>query len=1114
MDKVLLGGLGGKSKSLSCCWLVHHPHENVLITTDDKSQLIAIYHNEHADDVEEKKEISSCKQKEPTCAAFSLDGYHLFVGSKDNDVRSYKYPSFEFEGVITRSDHVITSVSVNKNNLISISSMSESSSVQIVDVSAVERPKTVLKIPVTGGVLCSKINSDSNIVAFITSDRDLKIINVDNEQELFHSKQQISKEITTFWNNQQGTTDFCPIVIAWSLCGDVLFSPNATIIEKDSKLWKRNAITKGEISNDIYITSFSPNSVHVALIDLDKNINLFEYQAFSSKKPKPYQTISLKSVVTSIDWSNNCNKFFVATKDGSIHMISHFINEKKHKSTYKVVDNEQYIKKLQDIDTDDVLSLIGGDDSTEQKKVKKLAEEIIDDDEIDELMKDQEEHLVEEEEIEPLEVVHSQEQPTGLKEHDFGVDASSFNTAPITKKHAAIQPTSSPFEKVEKEYKRYLAITQHVGLITASTNMTPESAPYYNIHIKFNLAGYSEEKFNDQHKPHVAALNENGIVFGSNANDLIHNTVIQFRKLRVTHQDKGWKVNLPSDEKIVLVALGSSFVAAGIEKETKTGQTRCSLVRVYSREQMNLGNIAVGGNLVSLCASENNLVIIYQQGTGLYMDWYDISVFSCLKSHRALPCNELLWAGFGTDTKDLLYVFDSTQVLYLLNPDTDSFSAWCDLKKNNDNSTHFISIISDASIYSILCGNHRSTPSAGHDMTSFKLNATNIEDVFIGSTIELEKGHDKPIRLSYARYVTRNVHFNHAFRKGTATKEDIVEVDRLVIALITRCIELKEFTAALNFAKLLRMKSSLNIVANFADSQKDSKLASTLRSLEISAKDVRNPKWPFPSFEGVASSTPSIASSSHEIFMTREQVTELIKQMLSSHNGGIINGHAESRSSHPTEKPDLETLKLFSSSQETSSVASLSPVSAKSDNKFEGEAEFVFESQASNKTIPQMFSPKRPRKKSVDASVKKKLSNSSNSQPKSPGVNPFQSFNTKNATNNHDKPSTSTPSTTSSGDLLSRISELGGAIESQEDAKKRKREAEKKKEEQAEEQPNSKKKKQPATQQPSVLEFVKKNVAIPKISSSELSSATKQALLQKVSQDEEEDDLDVSGILN
>lgn len=1092
----------------------------MLITTDDKSQLIAVYHNEHADDVEEKKEISSCKQKEPTCAAFSMDGYHLFVGSKDNDVRSYKYPSFEFEGVIARSDHVITSLSVNKNNLISVSSMSESSSVQIVDVSSVERPKTVLKIPVTGGVLCSKINSDNNIVAFVTSDRDLKVFNIDNEEELLHSKQQISKEITKFWNNQQGTTDFCPLAISWSLCGDILFCPNATIIEKDSKTWKKHAITKGEISNDIYITSFSPNSVHVALIDLDKNINLFEYQSFASKKPKPYQSISLKSVVTSIDWSNTCNKFFVATKDGSIHMISHFINEKKHKSTYKVVDNEQYIKKLQDIDTDDVLSLIGGDDNTEQKKVKKVAEEIIDDDEIDELMKDQEEHLVDEEEIEPLEVMHSQEQQTSLKEHDFGVDASSFNTVPV-KKHALIQPTSSPFEKVEKEYKRYLAITQHVGLITSSTNMTPESAPYYNIHIKFNLAGYSEEKFNDQHKPHVAALNENGIVFGSNANDLIHNAVIQFRKLRVTHQDKSWKISLPSDEKIVLVTLGSSFVAAGIEKETKTGQTRCSLIRVYSRDQMNLGNIAVGGNLVSLCASENNLVIIYQQGMGLFMDWYDISHFSCLKSQKALPCNEILWVGFGTETKDLLYVFDSTQILYLLNPDTDSFSAWCDLKKNNDNSTHFISIISDASIYSILCGNHRSTPAAGYDMTSFKLNATNIEDVFIGSTIELEKGHDKPLRLSYARYVTRNVHFNHAFRKGTATKEDIVEIDRLVIALITRCIELKEYTTALNFAKVLRMKSSMNIVANYADSQKDSKLASALRSLEISAKDVRNPKWPFPSFEqGV---TPAVSASNprgsdHEKFMTREQVTELIKQMLSSssHNNGGSNGHTEN-SRHHTDKTSTaedEPLKLFSSSQETSSVASLSPVSSKSD-KFEGEAEFVFEnSSTTNKTIPQMFSPKRPRKKSVDACVKKKLSNTSSNgvQPKSPGVNPFQSFNAKAGTNIDKQPTSTAPQpSASSDDILSRISELGGAIDN-EDAKKRKREAEKKKEE-TQEQPSNKKKKQPATQQPSVLEFVKKNVAIPKISSSELSSATKEALLQKVSQ-EEEDDLDVSGILN
>ena len=65
------------------------------------------------------------------------------------------------------------------------------------------------------------------------------------------------------------------------------------MIENDSKGWKKTVISKGEFSAETYITSFSPNSVHVALIGLDKNINLFEHHTFSTKKPVPISTKTL-----------------------------------------------------------------------------------------------------------------------------------------------------------------------------------------------------------------------------------------------------------------------------------------------------------------------------------------------------------------------------------------------------------------------------------------------------------------------------------------------------------------------------------------------------------------------------------------------------------------------------------------------------------------------------------------------------------------------------------------------------------------------------------------------------------------------------------------------------
>ena len=1080
-------------------------YSSCLITTDENNGLLAVYHKDLS--FEKKKVVGTCKQKHPTCAVFSTDGNHLFVGSKDNDVNCYKFPSFEYEGLVARSDHSITSLSINRNNILVVGSMSDNG-IKVVDVNDIEKSKTMCTISTPGGIISAKIN-DNNVLAALGRERDLRIWKIDvDETELYHNKQHFDKALMTFWNNQQGANDtLCPIDLSWHICGDLLVTPNVTIVEsKDEKEWKKNCITKGETGgSNNYIASLSPNSVHVALVDIDKNIHLFELEnLMSAKKPKPYKTIQVKSVVTSVEWSNHSNQLFICDIKGKIHTINDFVNEKKQKTTYKTMDCERYLQSLQAIDTDDVLSLM--EDSVSEKpskqQKKKEVQELSDDD-VDELMRDHEAPLVEEEEIEPLEVVHtttnSKPQSSFSKKTDVEFDMPSLyhNISPA--KHAPVQPGSSPFEKSGSEHKRYLAVTQQIGIITASTNMTPESCPYYSIHIKFNIPGHSEEKYNDNTKPHVAALNENGIVFGSNPNSLVQNGVIQYRKLRVTHQDKGWRVNLSSDEKVVAVALGSSFVAAGINKGSKASETRCSFVRVYSREQLEMGNIAVGGNLVSLCASDNNLIIIYQQGSVLSMDWYDISTHSCLKSNRVVPCQDLVWAGFGSETKDLFYVLDNQQILYLFNPDTDSFSVHCDLRKN-DTSSHFITIIKDTDVFSILCNNQKSTPAILNDMTSFKLQTTNIAESYIGSSIELERGHDKSLKMAYNQYVTKRVIFNQAVRKNTASKDDIVSIDRLLIGLITRCIELKESNVALNFAKLLSLKGSLNIVVNFAESQRDNKLASSLQGINLTVQNVSNPNFPLQTSQNSQPSSGSASSVNLDNYMTKQQVTELVKQLLKTQQKEPASSIA------PLNILSLDDESVTSSP--TKSITSSSPSNSErgKGDKFEGEAEFEFDDNSKN--IPAMFSPKRPKRKSIDA-VKRKISNGASSKPVL--GNPFEKLNEKGSQKPKEK-ETSQPSTSSN--ILTRISELGGEKENEE--KKRKRtEKQDKQDKQEETEPTTKKKKQTTTQQPSVLEFVKKSVAIPKISSLELSAATKQAMQSRqMSQDEEEDDLDVSGILN
>ena len=1056
-----------------------------IVTTDTDNQLMVL---SLKDDKIADQRVVKTKQKEPTCAVFSLDGCHLFVGSKDNVVNCYKYPSLEFEALISRSDHTITSLSINRKNIIAIGSMSEKLSVQIIDVSNNEEPKTIRTISTQGGTVSVKIN-DNDVIALLNRNREFSLFKLDEEDKIFSNSNHISKDLLSFWNNQSKADALCPLVMSWHLCSDSIITPNSTLIT-DIDGWKKSSLGKIDVNN--YIASFSPNSVHAAMIDIDKNINLYEVDSLTSKRPRPYQSLQMKSLVTSIEWSATDNKFYVCTLDGKVHLIKNFVNLKKQKTTYKAVDCERYIKSLQMMDDDDIMSLIETEPPKKQPTPNKSKPKIHDD--IDSILNDREEELEEQEEIEPLEVVDL-DRPT-LVESQFKEDShhafeTSIPLAPYMHKHQALQPTSSPFEKVGNDHKRYLAVTQHIGLITASvTNMTPDRAPYYNIHIKFNLAGHSEEKYQDNNKPHVAALSENGIVFGSNPNNLNDNGVISFRKLRLTHQDKGWKSILPHDEKILCVTLGSSFVAAAIEKENK-GSTRTSFVKVKTKDNLDLGNIAIGGNIVSLCGSDNNLVIVYQQGTCLFLDWYDINMFSCVKAHRPLPCSELAWIGFGTGTKDLLYVFDSTQILYLMNPDTDSFSAWCDLKKGEN--THFISIINDSTIYSILCNNQKGVPTATHDMTSFKLNATNVEDVFIGSSIDLEKGHDKSVKLSYFRYFIKNIYFNQSFRKGNATKEGIVEIDRLIVTIITRCIELKEYSAALNFAKLLRMKSSLNIIANFAESQKDIKLSATLKNTELFVQEsAKNPAWPHSYQQSAFVSTPSTSTQ----YMTKEQVSEVVKQLLksntSSTNVEIIN--------------TVSPVRIESQSPVSSrSLATISPTkSDTTEDKLDGEVEFQFESESA-KPLAQMFSPKRPKKKSIDNNLKKKITSKSTSVSNS-SSNPFLALNEKNTPEEPVKTKDSNNQSSTSSNILSRISSLGG------EDKKRKRVEEKQTEEPTK-QVETKKKKQPISQ-PSVLEFVKKNVAIPKLSSSELSSTTKEALFRASQTAQDDDDLDVSGILN
>ncbi|KAL9648433.1 hypothetical protein ABK040_014053 [Willaertia magna] len=1136
---------GGENKSPSCCWMIHHPLENFFVTTNEENKLMIVNHEGKK---VLKKEIIK-EQKEPVCATFIGTNY-LLVGTKDNEVQCYGLKNLEFVGIIARSDNTITGLSLNRNSILCVSSLSDEG-IQILDISDISQPKTIRKITVSGGVICSKIN-DNNIIVSLTRERDLMIWKV-NEQlniELIHqTKHQLDKQIINFWNNKSNTDNYlCPLSIGWHVCGDIIVAPPVSWLQCSNNSWsKKISICNDNGGANNYIISFSPNSLYVAVVDINCNLSFFEFNEFQNKKGKRFKTVKVDTPITSIEWSGSSNDVYLCDLNGNISMISDLVDDKQ-KTTYKLYDNERYLREsLMDVDEEeevseekDVATTITDDDSKilalvdnitpTKKSGKKKTSSTKKEKFIKQLMSNKEVALKEEEEIEPLEVEDEEESQQHIKlspspihptDIDFTERINHFEEMTSNKKvlkHEAIQPSSSKFEAFSNEYKRYMAITQSIGMITASSSTEPELSSHYNIKIKFNISGHSEDLYKDNHKPHVAAINQYGIVFGSSPNSQIPTSVIQFRKLKVTAQDKGWKIALPKDERIELVTIGKNFVAAGIYREIKSDD-KCYFVRIYDHNQMEMNNIVVGGNLISMCSSESNLILIYQQGESLFMDWYDLTYNCCVKSHRPLPTKELRWIGFGTETPDLLYYQDNNHFIYLFNPDTDSFSLWCDLKKHEcfNNNSLLITIIDDTNIFAIPCKNDKYQPPLSRDMNSFSLQQINISDVYIGSFLILEKNFDKALISGYSKFVTKKVVFNQRARKRIANKDDANVIDRLLLSVVTRCIEMKESLAAYNCSKLFSVSTTLNAAIKYAESQKDTKLVSLLKNVKPSP-NISNLYFPH-AFNPVSNTSIDVRKEIED-YMTKEQVTELVQSLLKNYQPTPTISKPLSSVSTERIESSIDRHEEEEEMKETPNTTS-SPNRVLKIDKEEGEAEVSFEDSPKSLTIPQMFSPKKPKRKSIE-NVKRRKSIDEKSTLLG---NPFLALNEKRSQVNEEKQQETSKKTTK-GNILSKITAMSQSTKEKsikenvedEDAKKRKRNTKENVEVSSTNNQQTTKKKKTTTNpsQPSVLQFVKKNVAVPQISSSALSSATKEALLQKQQSQEmsDEDDLgDLSNII-
>ncbi|RWS02221.1 WD repeat and HMG-box DNA-binding protein 1-like protein [Dinothrombium tinctorium] len=568
----------------------------------------------------------------------------FYVATESNELRCFSLNEDESETTVTRFTAGIYHLDLSRDGkciaagggdfLVKLINLSDSSQITL---SGHEAP-----------ILCVAFDPQNLLIASSSCDGTVRLWNIEE------------KKCVHLWNNHPKSNEITnsPTLcqICWDQNGNLIVpaKDNINVYERNS--WGSIRTFRYEEFTDISICSLSPDDEYLAASNTTGAILIWKFKTDTST-PIASFVHSKKIAITGLKWNPTVeHSLSFCDSNGELHFLSVKMNKTKDESSFNYLleevleDDDDLMKDLNEYENKQHLQIshpIPQNDTN--SAVDEFEADVNDDDDENEIdigaIKAKYEpkifSLDEDEEIKNKSDENDKVKEVGIKPKSEQ-ELENISTIKVPKTHIqpAFQPGSTP-----SDFQHRFLVWNSIGIVISSNTDEENSidVEFHDVNI------YHSIHFANTYNYVIADLSSEALLCANQGDELSKSSRLFCMNFSTWDSNKEWKYDLPNDECVLSLALGSGFAAIATDQH---------YLRLFTVSGIQLHVLSLFGSPVCVSAQEKSLVIMYHNGHGLPGEQAISSVLytvdlktTFLKKKFLIPVaispkSSLSWAGF------------------------------------------------------------------------------------------------------------------------------------------------------------------------------------------------------------------------------------------------------------------------------------------------------------------------------------------------------------------------------------------------------------------------------------------------------------------------------------